>query len=210
MRLGVRESFALHPVGEGDRAAGLHDAGGFGDEGGLVDDVAPGVLAPDEIGGGGRKAGGAGVGEDAFDAVRGAFGFAAGAAVGDGARRGVDAAHRGGAAEADEEAHARAAAAAEIHAVEIAGETGRIGQSVGGGHPADVDLFAHDEFPEGALRAAVDGFDVVEGDGGERFHGVLVLGAARPGPRSAMASTGQALLHSWQRMHSASRLTAES
>ena len=37
------------PVGEGDRAAGLNDAHCFRNQPSLIEDVAPSILAPDEV-----------------------------------------------------------------------------------------------------------------------------------------------------------------
>ena len=51
-------------------------------------------------------------------------------------------------AEADEEPHARAVAAAEIDARHARPDAGLLGQVHRRLEPADVDLLAHDQFPQ--------------------------------------------------------------
>jgi hypothetical protein len=92
----ARRSF--HPVGEGDAAAGPHEAGGLGDELRLVLDVAPRVLAPHEVGPARGQAGRAGVPELERDAVVEPLLLAEAPPALDDRAGGVDARHRGDAA----------------------------------------------------------------------------------------------------------------
>ncbi len=74
-------------------------------------------------------------------------------------------------AEADEEPHPRPVAAAEIDARGAGGDAGLLGQVHRRAEAADVDLLAHDQFPQIALRPAVDRLNVAQADVSMTFHG---------------------------------------
>ena len=140
------------PIGKGDDSARLDQPHRFGDELRLIDHVAPGVFAPDEIGLGVGQAGVAGVAEREADPAVESFGFAAAAAALDDGFGGIDAVHFGDISEADEKPHARPVAAAKIDAATCpAPMPAVLGQVHRGGEAADVNLLAHHQFPQDRL-----------------------------------------------------------
>ena len=120
---------ALDPVGQRDGAARLDQPRGLGHQPRLIDHVAPGVFAPDEVGRGGREAGGAGVGQHEADSLGQSFGFIAAAAHGEDRFRGVDPDHSLDIAEPHQEPHPGPGAAAKVHAGHTGADFARAARS---------------------------------------------------------------------------------
>ena len=92
------------------------------------------------------------------------LGLRAAAAQLDHGRGGIHAVHPRHVAEADQEPHSRPAAAAEIDARHPGADAGPLGQIHRRAEAADVDLLAHDQFPQLAFGAAVNGLHVAQTD----------------------------------------------
>ena len=106
LRLAVAESVAaVDPVGKSEQAARFQQPDRFGHQPPLVDHIAPGVFAPDEIRGGIGQTRIAGVGQREVDPLAQPFRFAAAASALDDGRRGIHPLHPRHVAEADEKAH---------------------------------------------------------------------------------------------------------
>ena len=60
--------------------------------------------------------------------------------------------------------------------VEAGPDPGALRQVHRGLEAADVDLLAHDQFPEVPLRAAIDGLDVLQANIIDRFHSQFSVG----------------------------------
>ena len=86
--------------------------------------------------------------------------------------RGVDAVHPLHAAKTDQKPHPGPRAAAQVDAVAARLDAGLFGQVHRRGKPADVDLLAHDQFPQPALRTVVNRLDVGKRGVRDFVHGV--------------------------------------
>jgi hypothetical protein len=155
---------ALDPVCEGDHASAAQQPCRFVDQRGLVLDVAPRVLAPDEIGAPGGQSGGAGVPDEVDDPLTEPLLVAGLASALDDTLRRIDADHAVDAAEPDQRAHSGAGEAAQVDAFHAGPDPGPGGERERRLQPTDMELLAHDQVRDIAVGRAVLGLDVREPD----------------------------------------------